>query len=418
MITFATKIGRGHVLLTRGFTNFPLLCLQSWVIKKFGCMPKKVTTKDFIEKARLIHGDTYDYSETNYVAARLKVKIRCKKHGLFEQTANAHLNGQGCPVCGELKKKHPKRNLQDVINDCKKLHGDQYTYEKSKENYIDTMHNVVVTCKDHGDFVTKFNYVLRNIYCCPECYKEHLSKVKARSQDEFIKLSIEKYGNRFGYDLVNYKNSQTKVKILCPKHGLFEITPNAHLQGGACPKCAIEENADRCRSNTEEFIEKAKKIHGDRYGYDAVDYINNHTPVVIYCKKHGNFKQTPQKHLCGCGCPHCSLSKGENVIENYLELNNIKHQSQYKIKNTSLLCGNKYSVCDFYLPDYNTIIEYNGEQHYRETYFHRIGRRSFLQQQERDVALRQYCNENKIKLIEIPYTEYDNIEAILEKELK
>jgi hypothetical protein len=104
-------------------------------------------------------------------------------------------------------------------------------------------------------------------------------------------------------------------------------------------------------------------------------------------------------------------------VANFLNRNNIQFEIQKKIENLNLFGGRKYFLLDFYLPKYNTVIEYNGEHHYKPVQWFG-GLKNYDLQKMRDESLRQYCNENKIKLIEIPYTEFDNIEEILSKELK
>jgi hypothetical protein len=172
-----------------------------------------------------------------------------------------------------------------------------------------------------------------------------------------------------------------------------------------------------CRNTQEDFIKRAKEIHGNRYGYEKTVYKTLETPVIITCTEHGDFTQTPISHLHGNGCPHCHRSKGETKVANFLQIHNVKFEIQKKVENLNLFGGRKYFLLDFYLPDYNTIIEYNGEHHYQPIEWFG-GKRNYKLQQLRDESLRQYCNENKIKLIEIPYTEYNNIEDILTKELK
>lgn len=128
------------------------------------------------------------------------------------------------------------------------------------------------------------------------------------------------------------------------------------------------------------------------------------------------FYQEPQHHLQGSGCPLCKSSRGENVILKILNDNNITFLRQKPFVNDNIFAQRKHFVVDFYIQESNVIIEYNGIQHY-EPIGRFGGKESFIQQQERDMALRQYCKEHGIKLIEIPYWDYDNIETILNKEL-
>ena len=153
------------------------------------------------------------------------------------------------------------------------------------------------------------------------------------------------------------------------------------------------------RSNTEEFIRKAKQVHKGRYDYSLVNYTRTHSKIIIICKKHGEFKQTPHKHLIGTGCPICQESKGENKIRLFLKSNNIIFISQKKFKD----CKNIQKLpFDFYLPDYNTCIEFDGIQHYKPiNYFGGVKRLKY--QIFCDNIKSKYCLKNNIELIRIKY---------------
>lgn len=140
---------------------------------------------------------------------------------------------------------------------------------------------------------------------------------------EIIKKFHEHHGNKYDYSLVNYKNLKTKIKIICPIHGIFEQTPDSHKSKG-CPLCS--------KIDTNDFINNAILVHVDKYDYKHVNYISAKTKIKIICNKHGIFEQTPNNHLSGKGCPRCFDSKGENLIRNFLESNNIKYINQKTFK--------------------------------------------------------------------------------------
>lgn len=170
----------------------------------------------------------------------------------------------------------------------------------------------------------------------------------------------------------------------------------------------------------EEVVKRLYDKWGDKYDYSKTIVKSSLEKVVITCPIHGDFQQQAYSHLIGCGCPQCStsLSKGENKIAKFLLSNRVKYVSQYKIKNDNIFSNRKEMHVDFYLPKENIIIEYNGQQHYKKEVSYFGGEIKFNEQQERDMALRQYYKEHGIKLIEIPYWDYDNIETILKKKLK
>lgn len=232
---------------------------------------------------------------------------------------------------------------------------------------------------------------------CPKCGRKRDGANKAISQ-EIVLERFRKIFPQYDYSKVIYKNSETKVCIICPKHGEFWITPSNLYAGHGCPKCSFEKSSTTKFSNTKEFIQKATEIHGNYYDYSKVEYISAKTPVIIICPKHGEFLQQPNAHLNKQGCPKCKRSKGELLIESILISKNINFVTQYKVKNFKI---------DFFIPATNTFIEYNGAQHYiLVEYFG--GEIKFSKQQLRDENLRKYCKENKINLIEIPYTKTES----------
>lgn len=188
-------------------------------------MPKRLTTEEFIRRAKAVHGDKYDYSKVEYKNRKSRVCIICPIHGEFYQLPNSHLIGCGCPSCSGCA----KYTTESFIQKAREVHGDKYDYSK-----------------------------------------------------------------------VEYKNSHTEVCIICPKHGEFWQKPSGHLSGYGCAQCA-----GNAKLSTEDFIKKAKMVHGLKYGYSKVKYVNRTAAVCIICPKHGSFWQGADLHLKGCGCPFC-----------------------------------------------------------------------------------------------------------------
>jgi hypothetical protein len=170
--------------------------------------------------------------------------------------------------------------------------------------------------------------------------------------NEFILRATNVHGDRYDYSLVNYVNGRTKIEIICPEHGIFEQLLKNHIYNKQkCPICV-----GKGKSSDERFIMNAKKIHGKIYNYDLVEYKHNNKKVKIMCREHGIFEQKPTSHLNGRGCSKCKIkSKGELFIADWLD-----QKSFDGCKNTLPL---RY---DFYLPDNNMLIEYDGEPHFRE----------------------------------------------------
>jgi hypothetical protein len=135
--------------------------------------------------------------------------------------------------------------------------------------------------------------------------------------ENFIKRAVEIHGNKYDYSKAIYKNLYTKVCIVCPKHGEFWQTPNAHIiRKQGCKLCSNEEIANKFKKSTEQFIAEAHKVHGDKYDYSKVEYVNNKTKVCIICHEHGEFWQTPSKHILGQECPKCTVKHKNNQPKN------------------------------------------------------------------------------------------------------
>lgn len=291
---------------------------------------KKLTTIEFIEKAKKIHGDRYDYSLVIYVNGRTIVDIICKEHGIFQQTPSNHLGGQNCPVCMNKGKSNNER----FIIAAKNIHGDIYDYS-----------------------------------------------------------------------LVEYTNSKKNIGIKCKIHGIFEQRPTRHLSGDGCPKCN-----GGVKISQDEFINRAINLHGNRYDYSHVKYVNSSTKVDIVCNVHGIFSMRPNNHLNGQGCPMCeNKSTGEKLIHEWLTNNSIK----FEIQKTFIDCKNQKPLpFDFYLPDYNTLIEYDGKQHHKPIKY-MGGQLGFEYRKQNDKIKNEFAENSKIKLLRISYIEKNNISIIL-----
>ena len=186
---------------------------------------RKLTTQEFIDRARAVHGDKYCYDSVIYQGNHIKVCIHCPDHEMFQQTPGNHLKGYGCPSCVGLKKHTNESFIEKAIN----IHG--YTYDYSLVQYVNTMTKVCIICPEHGEFSQTPNNHLSGIGC-PVCAN------KKRTNNSFIEKAIEVHGHKYNYSAVQYVNKQTKVKIICPEHGVFEQVPSNHLTGHSCPGCA------------------------------------------------------------------------------------------------------------------------------------------------------------------------------------
>lgn len=181
---------------------------------------------------------------------------------------------------------------------------------------------------------------------------------KRKTYSEFINEYFSKYkDSKYIFIEETFVNSHTPMKIICPKHGEFWKSPK-NIMKYECKQCSYEKRGEKYKLSTEEFIEKAKEIHGDKYGYSKTVYQATKTPVTITCPVHGDFIQTPNDHLSKKGCPLCGESHLEKELKNELIKNGVNFIQQYKTPKLG-----KQSI-DFFLPDFNIAIECQGKQHF------------------------------------------------------
>ena len=188
-------------------------------------MGKRKTTEEFIIDAYCKHGDRYNYKLVEYKNAKTKVKIVCSIHGVFEQRPYDHLKGYGCLECGGSK----RLTTEKFVKKAKYIHGDRYDY--SLVDYKNNYTKVKIICSIHGSFEQIPNNHL-NGKGCSKC-----SGSKKLTTEQFIKKAKIIHSDKYDYKLVEYKNKETKIKIICPEHGIFEQRPYDHLSGSGCPKC-------------------------------------------------------------------------------------------------------------------------------------------------------------------------------------
>ena len=277
---------------------------------------KLKTQQQFLEEAKKIQGNKYDYSLVEYIGSHIKIKIICPEHGIFEQKPCCHLNGEGCIKCS-YKKLSKDRSLtkDEFILKSKEIHGDKYDY--GLVDYKNSYTKVKIICSEHGIF-EQTPILHYNSGCnCPKC------KGRNRTTDDFIKESKKIHSDKYDYSLVDYINSDTKVKIICSIHGVFEQHAYNHLIGMGCDACGGTKT-----KNTKIFVDDAKKIHGDKYDYSLVDYINNKRKVKIICPEHGTFEQRPDDHYNGRGCLKCSGSEKSNTID-FIKKSKKIHDDKY-----------------------------------------------------------------------------------------
>jgi len=249
---------------------------------------------EFVSKAVIKHKDRYDYSQVDYIDSTTKIIILCKNHGSFLQIPSSHIRGSGCSKCAGKY----SYTSTEYIEKVKDIHGNFYNYTKTK--YTNNASKLIITCPIHGDFKQNPSDHL-NGSGCKKCHIEHMKY----STEQFIENAKKVYGEKHDYDLVNYMDSESFVKIICPIHGVFEKRPRCYLQGKGCQKCGYERIAKIQTLTHEEALAKCIEVHGDNYDYSKYTYTNSYTKSTIICKIHGEFEQTSNAHSKGVGCPRC-----------------------------------------------------------------------------------------------------------------
>ena len=349
---------------------------------------KKINIEDFIEKAKQIHGDKYDYSKVEYEGTDKKVCIICPKHGEFWQTPYVHNNLKcGCPLCGHERTNALKRSSKEhFIEKAKEVHGDKYDYSKVK--YVNNHTEVRIICPEHGEFWQK-PYVHLKGSGCHKCSLNKRKSIFSDGREKFIEKAKKVHNDKYDYSKVNYVNARTKVCIICPEHGEFWQEPFVHIVSKyGCPKCGKKAASTNEALSTEDFIEKAKQIHGGKYDYSEAQYKASKSLIKIICPKHGEFWQTPDSHLHGSGCQRCSnvKSSGEEEIFSILKG---AYNDEIETRDRSVI---KPYELDILIPKLNIAIEYNGlkwhsEEFQKDKYYH--------------LKKMEMCKEKNIKLISI-----------------
>ena len=210
----------------------------------------KVDTKEFIRRAKELHGNKYVYSHVNYINSDNKVKIKCRKHGFFDQNPRNHFRGNGCRLCSF---ENATKTNKQFITDAKKVHGKTYGYDKV--DYKNSYTKIKIECKTHGFFSLTPNHHLSEATGCRKCVTEAQKHKYTKSRDQFITDAKKVWGNKFDYSHVNYVNNKTHVKIKCEIHGFFHQRPLHHLRnnrsiGGiqGCYDCVDRLNSKGARA--------------------------------------------------------------------------------------------------------------------------------------------------------------------------
>ena len=360
-----------------------------------------------------------------------KVKVICDYCGKkFEQPYRQYL-------------KNTKKNPKNKCNECKKIQKEQMSAKRrdsmyevivqkfkekgyilltKKEEIYDNKTDIYYICLIHGVQKMKYDSIRKGASCYPCSRKTALQNknkttLKSRQDNLYEKALIKCKEN--GYTFLTPKeeiiNNVTYVKYLCSKHGVQEMRISNLINGRKCPECQQENKSVRYRLNSDEVERRITEYGGVLLNKD--EYINNTTKNLVIlcpiCKKPFTTSLRNFTQHKGQVCEECAKKKsiGEKRIEQYLIKNSIKYIPQYWFKDCRDI---KPLPFDFYLPDLNTVCEFDGRQHFEETdYF----RHDLNSTREHDKIKNQYCTDNSINIIRIPYYDIDKIDEILDNKL-
>lgn len=277
-------------------------------------MSRRLTTEEFIAKAREVHGDRYDYSTVEYKTAKDKVSIVCREHGVFHVTPNNHssVGGTGCPICSGSQ----RWTREHFISRARDVHGDKYDY--SLVEYENVKRKVLIRCKVHNELFQQSPQSHVDGAGCPKCAGRHTP-----TTSEFIAMCRSVHGDTYDYSESVLTTLRSKVKITCPQHGPFMQEARKHLNGQGCPKCRAN-----AKLSAEEILARCVSVHRGRYVYRKSTVVNTFTKMKVLCPEHGSFWQTPEEHYKGSGCPKCAANatwKIGDLLQKFREVHGDKY---------------------------------------------------------------------------------------------
>ncbi len=325
-----------------------------------------LNTTDFVSKAKDVHGERYDYSQTDYTESRAEVLIICRVHGSFRQISANHLQGNGCKKCSSLTtavavSAANRSNTTDFVEKAQQKHGDLYGYEKVE--YETCQQKVTLVCRTHGDFeITPASHLAGT--GCKKCAIATITLSMSNTLEDFIREAKKAHGSTYDYSKVVYVNNRELIDIVCPEHGTFKQRPRHHTAGHGCQHCsAALISEQKTKYTTESYIELVGRVHKQKYKYTDCIYTGLSFKVTVTCPLHGHWQVTASNHLRGRGCPRCwTCATSSKMQIQWLEWQAVKlgmsiqhadNVGEHKISNS------RYHA-DGYDPVSKTVLEFHG----------------------------------------------------------
>jgi very-short-patch-repair endonuclease len=357
----------------------------------------------FVERARAIHGDRYDYSQTVYAGTAADCTIICPEHGPFLQTAGNHLQGQHCGVCAR-RTAHSKtrHDINVFVERARATHGDRYDY--SRAEYRGSTAKLTIVCPEHGAFDQVANQHVHGMGC-PACGALAGGAATRVDPAERLVQARAVHGDQYDYSETVFGLAATPIQLRCGVHGLFTQRQDVHLAGAGCPHCVWSERSEMMTSTTEDWVAKARAIWGDKFDYLESVYTGSKQPITLRCPTHGPHTLLAGQHLQGYACPACSIgnSKAEVEIAEFMRSHGLEVLEQQCVGGKSV---------DLYLPAQKLAIEHNGEYWHSDREF-RSGlpsRRTSTYHKEKQDAVAAAG----VRLVQIWGTEWANRRAQVE----
>lgn len=377
-------------------THGPFQISANALMNRIGCakcfestrgQSKKLTQAEFLDRAKSVHGNKYDYSKSSYQGSQTKLVITCKTHGDFKQGANSHLSGRGCPKCrNDATSARGRMSADKFILRCGEVHGDKYNL--SKVRYSGMSKKIEVICSSHGSFFPTAGNFVGLGSGCPVCGKESVGRQSRKPFEYYVQKSAAKHGGKFTYTGITYRGSTAYLQITCPVHGEFEQVAQDHIKGVGCTKCSTP------MYDQKSFIHLANITHGNRYSYEKSQYSKALDKVQITCPTHGPFWQTPNSHVNGGqGCPRCA---GVGPSCGQLEV------AEFLMGHTEVIIEKRLSSSnmrlDIFLPEHNLAVEYHG------LIWHST---KFSKEPRRDYIKHKLAESDGIRLVHIYQDEWE-----------
>jgi len=389
------------------------------------CAGKNITTDEFKATLKEIHGTSLRLVEGEvYKSRKIKHRFKCdiEDHPVFMSApSNVIFQKSGCPECKKIKLRAAfSFSTDEVYAKIKQKHGSNII-PLPNQVYENQLTRWEFTCGDssHKNWTTNIGTVLNSEYKygCRECFGETTVISVQEIQDELQK----KFGDKISF--VSIKNEkqiskQTRVKVLCNKHNVeySEKLINI-LKSKGCEECSLEERSAKRRTGTKTLIKQIFEVHREFIKVvNPEDYVNTDTKLEFNChkEKHGVFSSTSHSIISGQGCPICKMSKGERKILFWLRDNKVVLNSQHRVKKHK---GKGHFIFDFYLPELDIVIEYDGRQHSMPVEVWG-GEKALKEIKKIDSLKDEYAKLKGWRMIRIPYTDFDNLEGLLSSILK